>query len=581
MRNDNNSNWNFGDDFPTIEIDLDLWKSLSVKERFKYLGRLFTQDKEIGNRLNMLNYLINTTTKIGKVFIKNKEVREYLDIAENSVNMMGVAVAVNKMFKSKQKYQTIKNNAMAKLMGFPNGNHIHETELELTGAMIESFLEASESIRKKHNIVIELCDDGKTSAIPDTGKKDSDDSESSVKEYKIVGTCNEHKWGMKATVVTSVLNGGDDSTFSTKCKFYYPASGMKMTPTVLKDAVKKAIYEIYVSKIDTRKNYIKVNGPKLIVCPRKDINEEITNIDIDRIVTAMNGVLHEGTRRGLVLVGEPGVGKTIATHKLINSFPDALAFWVSSDSINTASGIRSVFKIFTMFPGSIIVFDDLDSAPFTAKDETTQEFLYQLDGKNGTFKGYIIATVNDPSKINMALINRPERLDDVVYVKLPSTIDEVTRILVSKSREIGYLPTSELADYEIIIGKTDGADGAEGTELTLSDYVDDTYVDYKDNTIPFKGIYTFEESDEYESIVQSIIDGEFTHVQVAGLVSDCHYYKKDSIISIDTLKSAIASRLSSIETANMVATKGKLKVDTENISQEAMASLGKKASQNW
>ena len=584
MSHKENNNWSFGDDFPTIEIDLDLWKSLTVKERLKYLGRLFTQDKELGNRLNILNYLIGTTTKIGKVFIKNKEIREYLDIVENSVSMMGVAVAVNKMFKSKQKYQTIKNNAMAKLMGFPNGNHIHETELELTSSMMEAFLDANESVRKKHNIIIDICDTGANN--PASDKKEDD---SAVKEYKIVGTCNEHKFGMKATVVSTVMDGGDDSTMSTRCKFYYPSSGMKMTPLALKDAVRKAIYDIYVSRVDTRKNFIKVNGAKLVICPRKEITEEITNVDINRIVTGMRRVLTENSRRGLMLVGEPGVGKTISVHKMINEFPDRLVFWVSSDSINTASGIRNVFKIFTMFPGSIIVFDDLDTAPFTAKDETTQEFLYQLDGKNGTFKGYIIATVNDPSKIHMSIINRPERLDDVVYVKLPGTFDEVNRILISKSRETGYLPVEDLEENEIFIGEDnkfldeENSNGEDKVYIVpeLDEYVNDATIDYKGNDVTFNGIYDFDTSEEYAEVIKGIIDNAFTHVQVAGLISDCHLFKDEYTIGIDTLKDSVKSRIDSIHTANMVATKGKLTFDANNISEEAKASLTKKSTQNY
>ncbi len=72
------------------------------------------------------------------------------------------------------------------------------------------------------------------------------------------------------------------------------------------------------------------------------------------------------------------------------------------------------------------------------------------------------------------------------------------------------------------------------------------------------------------------MEAKFTQVQVAGLISDCHTYTTNDNITVKLLKEAVETRLHSIETANMVANKGRLKVDYDNLSDEANANLNRK-----
>ena len=276
------------------------------------------------------------------------------------------------------------------------------------------------------------------------------------------------------------------------------------------------------------------------VRPRINISEDIVNVDIKRVTTACKKTLTEKRRRGVVLVGEPGTGKTIAVHKIMNNFRDRLIFWVSADSINTPNGIRNVRKLFKMFEGCIVVFDDMDAAPLTSKNETTNEFLAMLDGTN-KMSCFLIATVNDPSKIHMSLINRAERFDDIVYVKKPQTIDEVSNILISKAREFGYFFGDE--DQHSMSIQRKG------------------YLDFKRNSVKFK------------KCCNAILENGFTQVMVAGLIRDCDTYSESGDITIDSIESAINNRLESIKCANMKAIKGRLEVDMNDISDEAKASM--------
>ena len=524
--------------FPSIEIDTEHWKTLAPRDRFRYLYRLVFQEKDLGNRLNMLNFIAKTTVKIGKVFIKNKEIKEYLGLFEYSGELVATTVAIGNLFKAKQTFRNTKNNEIAKLMGFPNGNHVSELNLDVTNAMVEAFLDMNDHHKIRYNIEIEniISDDDKKE------QKGSDEDTIISKKVKIIGVYGKDedatknvKFGM-IFHLTGAIFEGEATTAVSKGKLFHPATGMKMHSDAFKDAIQQIFYEMYVEKIDTSKNILRINGTKLEVSPRLNIRENIVNIDIGRISTAVEKTLREKRRRGVVLVGEPGTGKTIAVHKTINGFRNKLVFWVSPDSVNTVTGIRNVRKIIKMFEGCIVVFDDLDSAPLTSKNEITNEFLSMLDGTN-KMSCFIFATVNDPSKIHMSLINRPERLDDIFLVKKPQTVAEVSDIIITKCQESGYNFKS-------------------GGSLN----------------VPLKGIMSFNKTSvEFKKACQQAIDKGFTQVQVSGIVSDCDAYNVTGTITIKMILDAIHSRVESITCANMKAVKGRLEVDMDGVSEEASA----------
>jgi hypothetical protein len=544
--------FNFGESFPSIEIDTEHWKSLTPKQRMQYLMRLLFQEKDLGNRLNLLNYIIGTTSKVARSFIKNKEIHGYLDLLEQSTHMVSVSTAIGNILKAKQTYRNTKNNQMAELMGYPNGNHIQEMSLEVTHAMVEAFLDMSDHQKKMYDIEIaDVISDGEKSSqgAPNKGS-DDDDENVSIKKIKIIGTFGKQdedaekdrsvKFGMSITTTGGVFDG-EETTSISKGKLFHPSSGMKLHPDDFRDEIQRIFYELYIDKVDTSRNFLKINGTQLEICERINITEDVVNVPTKKITTAIRKTLEKKSRRGLVLVGEPGTGKTISVHQMLNEFRDKLIFWVSPDSINTTAGIRKVFKIFKMFEGSIIVFDDIDSAPLTSKNEISNEFLAKLDGTND-LSGYFIATVNDPSKIHMSIINRPERFDDIVLAEKPKTHAEIETIIFSKALEFGYVEKGKkvpmFGDFKgkINIGRTSKA---------------------------------------FKDLTALILKQGFTQVQVAGLISACDTYIEREHIDIKLLKEMVHDRMSSIECANMKAVKGRLEVDMNGISEEATAGLSR------
>lgn len=540
-----NSGWNFGDSFPSIEIDTNYWQTLNGVEKIQYLKKLVFQEKDFGNRINLINFILTKTAKVGRGLTKNQEIRGLFDVAENSANFISILAAVGNILKAKQTHTAIKNNEIAKLMGFPNGTCVSEGKLDITGAMAEAFLDINEYNKQKFNLVIDnlITDDKKQ-------KNQSNDDKSSDSIYKTIkatGTIDgDSKWGMIIKTNTLYEDGDEDTTNACTCKFYYPNTGTKMHSDILKEKLQKIMYSLYIDKVDTTRNFVKIKGTKLEICERKDIEYNIVNVNVNRIVQGIRKVLDNNSRRAISFIGEPGTGKTICVHKITNEFRDKLVFWVTPDSINTVSGIRNVFKILKMFEGSITVLDDIDSGPFTGKDEVTGTFIEHLDGTNNRdFKGFIISTVNDPSKLHPSLINRPERIDEVILVKTPQTVEEITDILFTKAEMIGYYPADiaeDMKEYDELSGIID--------------------IDINSN--------------EYSEFVNTIMSNSFTQAQVAGLINYCDTYSLDNLITLDLLKQAFDTRVDSITNANKIATKGGKLSDSNRLSDEAMANLNKK-----
>lgn len=569
-------------EFPSIEIDSEFWDTLSSDARIKYLFKLLFQEKDIASKIKMLNFILKTIGKLSNALITNKDVKGYLTLMGYAGDMISASMAIGKLFKSKQTYRNNKNNEIAKLMGLANGNLVNEHVLDVTNAMVEAFLDISDRNKEKYNITIDnVVNDDKGS-----GKNQAESDDSVIvlsKKITIVGTYGKDdksfKYAMSFNMTNNVFDG--DSTIAVSHgKLFTPTTGMNIETRKFIDEIHKIFHALFIEKVDVSRNFIKVNGTKLEICPRINIREDIVNVDIERISVACTKTLNDKRRRGVVLVGEPGTGKTIAVHKIINKFKDRLTFWVSADSINTINGIRSIRKLFKMFEGCIVVFDDLDAAPLTNKNETTNEFLAMLDGTN-KMSCFMLATVNDPSKIHMTVINRPERFDDIYHVRKPESVSEVADIFISKAFARGYRFYDK--NVNLITPKISLAKGKEKIDLdgkvkskskSMSLGLVNSNHNIDEGSVDGNGFLLFSATNPaFIACCEQVIEGKFTQVMVAGLVNDCDTYTKTRNITIKHINEAIAQRLESIKCANMVAIKGRLEVNMNEISDEAKAGL--------
>jgi hypothetical protein len=129
-------------------------------------------------------------------------------------------------------------------------------------------------------------------------------------------------------------------------------------------------------------------------------------------------------RRGYLFYGSPGNGKTTVI-KVMASHPAVtpLTLDFCHECLNNES-LTGFFEMAAQNAPSLVIFEDLDRA-FIDDDHkkppqiTLQHFLNCLDGI-GTEDGVIVvATANDPSRLDAAILKRPGRFDRVVAFHPP------------------------------------------------------------------------------------------------------------------------------------------------------------------
>jgi len=118
-------------------------------------------------------------------------------------------------------------------------------------------------------------------------------------------------------------------------------------------------------------------------------------------------------RRGVLIGGEPGTGKTKLSKVLCNVL-DCTVLWVSTESIGQAWEMKQVFEGARLLSPTLIIFEDVD---FLGTDREIDrnpilgELLNQLDGNSPNYGIFVLASTNRPNLLDRALANRPGRFD--------------------------------------------------------------------------------------------------------------------------------------------------------------------------
>lgn len=169
-------------------------------------------------------------------------------------------------------------------------------------------------------------------------------------------------------------------------------------------------------------------------------------------------------KRGLLLFGPPGTGKTFSAMFLASQMPDRTVLMVTGRAVGL---IEQVAVMARQLAPSTVVFEDVD---LIAEDRrTTQnpcatpvmfELLNAMDGLAEDADVLFVLTTNRPDVLEPALAARPGRVDQAIEVPLPD--DDCRDRLITRYGEGMRLA---LADRAAVIARTAGTSAAFIKEL--------------------------------------------------------------------------------------------------------------------
>ena len=125
-------------------------------------------------------------------------------------------------------------------------------------------------------------------------------------------------------------------------------------------------------------------------------------------------------RRGLLLHGPPGVGKTLTAMYLAAQMRDRTVVLLTGQGLGT---VTSSVDLATALAPSIVILEDVDLVAMERSFEPTNAILFELlnamDGLDADHDVLFVLTTNAPERIEPALAARPGRIDQAVALPLP------------------------------------------------------------------------------------------------------------------------------------------------------------------
>jgi ATPase family associated with various cellular activities (AAA) len=128
---------------------------------------------------------------------------------------------------------------------------------------------------------------------------------------------------------------------------------------------------------------------------------------------AKYNILH---RRGYLLYGPPGSGKTAITEQIVDATIKAGGVAFLCNHPEHLSGGLAWFRKYEPNRKIVCIFEDIDAIINNFSEDT---LLSCLDGENQVNHVLNVATTNYPEELDRRIINRPRRFDQIIKIGYP------------------------------------------------------------------------------------------------------------------------------------------------------------------
>jgi SpoVK/Ycf46/Vps4 family AAA+-type ATPase len=153
----------------------------------------------------------------------------------------------------------------------------------------------------------------------------------------------------------------------------------------------------------------------------RDIRLNVEGFFAGRERYAYLGLPH---RRGFLFAGPPGCGKTLTLKTLASNTPAKFISVMGTAVVNDGM-LRYAMDLAEKYTPAVVLLEDLDRM-VQAKDISLSHFLNLLDGLKVLSGVLVIATCNEPDKLDPALLHRPSRFDRIWRFELPKYEQRLT-----------------------------------------------------------------------------------------------------------------------------------------------------------